>query len=458
MEFLRRDEYFDFTVPGTHNYVMNGVVHHNSGKTIAAAYKTAKYVLETPAPRPLTPFWIVGVTYDLVCQVCWQEKLSNFIPKSCIKSIDWYREKRGWPFAVILHDLHGTGTNWVLDHKSYAQGRERMQAVSLGGYWCNEQVPLEIVQEVHGRCRDYDSPGWADFTPLSMDAREWADMYDLVQAGSPEAPPGWEFFHLNTERNHYLAEGWAERFLKSIPEDLRAVRGKGMFASFAGQVFKEFDRKIHIIEPFEIPSDWKRIRGIDFGYTNPFVCVWVAKDNDGRYYVYDEHYAPGQLIEWHARAIARKQPWRKHPSYTQTYADSEDAQSRAELVSKRLQDQGIAISTVGARKDLLPGIEALRKLMIPAGDGKPRFFIFNTCKETISEFRDYHWALPIGKDLRKRDPRIDAPVPYRDHTIDAVRYAIFSDLLACHYIPDPIDPLEKEWVSRAKRGYLVGSD
>lgn len=418
-----------------------------SGKTDAAAFKTAKWVLEQPAPRPETPFWVIGESYQLVCEVCWGEKLSRFIPKACIKQIDWYRSSRNWPHAVILHDIHGIGTNWVIEFKSFEQGREKFQAASIGGYWFNEECPPALVHEVHGRCRDYDSPGWADFTPLSTRGHEWPDLYE-------EPPDGWEFYHLNTLRNDALADGWAERYLAGIPEDMRDTRRIGTFASFKGQVFKEWSTKIHVVEPFEIPRDWRKMRGIDFGYANPFACIWVAKDRDNRYYVYREHQQAEQLIEWHAEQIALE-AWNKNDPYCGlTYADPAAAQERAELVSKRLQDRGIAIPTATPRKDVLPGIECLRRLMLPDSSGRPRLFVFNTCEDLIKDIRGYHWPEPTGKDQRMRDPTIELPVPYRDHTIDALRYAVYSDMLASKGFPDPVKPKEKEWKRQTSRFLL----
>ena len=115
-------DFYDFTVPHWHNYAMAGIFHHNSGKTVHAAHKTARYVLEHDAPRERTPFWIIGDTYDQVCQVCWNEKLSQIIPQEWIAGFDWYRSRRNWPFAVFLKDRRDPKKiGWVLEFKSYAR-------------------------------------------------------------------------------------------------------------------------------------------------------------------------------------------------------------------------------------------------------------------------------------------------------------------------------------------------
>ena len=51
------------------------------------------------------------------------------------------------------------------------------------------------------------------------------------------------------------------------------------------------EQTIHVIDPFPIPSYWRRFRVVDFRYTNPFVCQWWAVDQDGRMYRYRKIYA-----------------------------------------------------------------------------------------------------------------------------------------------------------------------
>ncbi len=396
-----------------------------SGKTIAAAVKTAKYVLNNRPPRERCPFWIVGETFDMVCGICWQEKLSTLIPKDRIWGIDWYKSTRGYPFAVMLkHPDNPKKIGWVLEFKSFSQGRQHMQGASIGGYWINEECPIEIVQEIQGRCRDYNSPGWADFTPIEVVSPEWPEKYD-------DPDPGWKFFHLNVERNDALADGWAKDYIASFPEEERETRRIGVFASFRGMVFKEFAKHTHVIDklPTEdglIPSGWKRIRGIDWGYSNPLACMWVAFDGDGRAYVYDEHYESQKPNAYHVAKINEREWKYGHPDFGQTYADNADPQQMVEFTRMGVQctgcNKGFGQFPVNARVSLL------RKMMMPQGDGRPKLFILSRCKNLIREIRGYHWSQPTGvDDKRKNAP--NNPVPFDDHAIDAMGYAIYTHLM-----------------------------
>lgn len=412
-----------------------------SGKTSAAAYKTALRVLFDPPPRPHCPFWIVGERYEMVGGICWAEKLSQFIPPDDIDYISWLNEKRQWPLAVILK------TGWVLEFKSYMQGRSSFQGRSIGGFWLNEECPLSIVEEIRGRCRDYDSPGWADFTPLDKHSIAWAKMSD-------RPPPGWEFYNLNVRCNTALPAEWIEEFLAGIPEDMRATREHGAFAVRQGAVFKEFRRHLHLVEPFEIPERWHRIRAIDFGWNHPTACVWLARDDDHNYYVYDAYMESGRLLHQHAREIKARHEWpEKSPYHGRTFADGASAQEIAEF--KR---QGVVC--IGARKSLDLGIECVRRLMMPQPrTKKPRLFIMETpnTEALITQIQDYHWETSVGTGDREHEGQ-DRPVKFNDDLVDALRYAIYSEeaggMEPIIQYEKPV-PVRKAWV-RASRGFLVG--
>lgn len=410
-----------------------------SGKTVAAAVKTARYVLNTPPPRPLTPFWVIGDTFETVCGICWDEKLSKLIPEDEILDRQWYNRSLNYPYAVVLRDpVRRNEPGWVLQFKSYSQGRRHMQGRSIGGAWFNEECPFQIVQEVLGRTRDYDSPVWADFTPIEIVSQEWPDLYD-------EPPAGWRFFHLNVERNTALAPGWAERFLEMFPPEERETRRVGVFATFHGQVFKEFMRKLHVIDAFpdgkqEPPYEWQRIRGIDWGYSNPLACVWVAVDRDGRYYVYDEHYEAQKPNSYHVARIQERE-W-TNPNCGLTYCDTADPQQMVEFTRLGVQchgaNKGIGKYPVNSR------ISLLRSLMMMQGDAKPRIFIHSRCKNLIREIRAYHWSLPIGADARTKNAP-NQPVDFDNHALDAMGYAIYTHAIGTGSVPAAV---RRPWVAR----------
>ena len=76
---------------------------------------------------------------------------------------------------------------------------------------------------------------------------------------------------------------------------------------------------------------------------------------------------------------------------------------------------------MSAKKDIHLGIEAVQAALKVQGNGKPRLYIFNDCKNTMREMAGYKWA--EGTD--KKDAK-DEPMKLNDHTCDCIRYAIYG--------------------------------
>lgn len=183
----------------------------------------------------------------------------------------------------------------------------------------------------------------------------------------------------------------------------------GEWCEAAGAVYDEFDEDVHVIDAMPAGwQSWQIVRGIDFGYTNPFVCLWGAIDPDGRLYIFSEHYQSRVIVRDHAAVIRSR--WEDRVVATVSDHDAED---RATLHAE-------GIETMPAHKDVLPGINAVKARMRVAGDGRPRLFIVRgACPSTIAEMYDYAWAAPTDGKNAKEEPSKDC-----DHAMDALRYIV----------------------------------
>ncbi|MCI0477139.1 MAG: hypothetical protein L0Y55_12900, partial [Anaerolineales bacterium] len=137
----------------------------------------------------------------------------------------------------------------------------------------------------------------------------------------------------------------------------------GRWVQADGAVY-EFDARVHRVPRFEIPKEWRRVRGIDFGFENPFVCGWWAIDPDGRMYLYREIYQTKRIVADHARRIKELS---KDERFEATISDH-DAEDRETL---RLA----GIQTIPAFKEIRRGIEIVAQRLRVNDDGKPRLFV-----------------------------------------------------------------------------------
>ncbi len=90
--------------------------------------------------------------------------------------------------------------------------------------------------------------------------------------------------------------------LDNLPEKEQKALKYGDWDIFDGQFFTEFDRKIHVCTPFEIPNDWRRFRTRDYGLDMTAVC-WIALDWRMNAFVYKELYKPDLIVSTAAKEI-----------------------------------------------------------------------------------------------------------------------------------------------------------
>ncbi len=95
------------------------------------------------------------------------------------------------------------------------------------------------------------------------------------------------------------------RQLESLPANLRSAWLLGDWNMFAGQFFSEFNEDIHVIQPFQIPSEWSRYCAVDYGL-DMLAAVFVAISPHGEAYVYDEVHIPNLIVSEAAKRISEK--------------------------------------------------------------------------------------------------------------------------------------------------------
>ena len=183
--------------------------------------------------------------------------------------------------------------------------------------------------------------------------------------------------------------------------------------------FPQFSRTRHVVKPFKIPPGWKRFRSIDFGFTNPFVCIWGALSPEDDLVIYREHYHARKPTSWHRKRIADLS---SGETYEFTAADPSAKTQRADIAVES-SDGSPSIMTVKAINDFEYGIDAMTDRLglreVAPGRVRPRLLFFETCEHTISETERYQKMPTL--DGRAEHER---PLKRDDHTCDAVRYLI----------------------------------
>ncbi|MEE0928157.1 MAG: phage terminase large subunit [Acutalibacteraceae bacterium] len=225
--------------------------------------------------------------------------------------------------------------------------------------------------------------------------------------------------------NPFLAKNdpsYRER-LEALSEREKKALLYGDWNIFEGQYFDEFDEKVHVCEPFEIPKDWRRYRALDYGL-DMLACVFVAVNSLGQAFVYKEvgqsnlpiSSAAGRVLDMTERdkdghpteefylTLAPPDLWNR---------SQETGRSKATIFG----DAGLYLTK--SNNDREAGWLAIKELLKLDSNGEPRLKIFNTCRELIK-------CLPaLIRDEKK--PTDCATEPHEiTHHPDALRYfAVF---------------------------------
>ncbi|MEE0840031.1 MAG: phage terminase large subunit [Acutalibacteraceae bacterium] len=228
-----------------------------------------------------------------------------------------------------------------------------------------------------------------------------------------ENPDDYEFISATVFDNKVLLDndpGYVN-MLNNLSEGLRQAWRDGNWDMLAGQYFSEFDRNVHVIEPFSIPENWKRYRTIDYGL-DCLACLWIAIDERGDYYVYREYAESDKVISQGAEEI-RALTDAENIFYTVAPDDlwarsQETAKSKADIFREN------GLSLLKGNRNREAGWLAIKELLT-VKNGESRLKIFSTCVDLIE-------CLPaLQRDAKKPTDCMTEPHDIT-HLPDALRY------------------------------------
>jgi hypothetical protein len=356
----------------------------------------------------------------------WQEKKSQWVFPSGAKLWMTYLEReedvlryQGQAFSYIAFDeltQHATPFAW-----NYMRSRLRTTDPTL-------PVFLRATSNPGG-------PGHSWVKRMFIDPSPQNKAFPATDIDSGEVlqyPEGHEkhgkplfyrrFIPATLKDNPYLyKEGNYEANLLSLPEMQRRQLLEGDWAIADGAAFPEFRQAHHVVEPFEIPNDWRRFRSCDYGYSSYSAVHWFAIDPSYEtLIVYRELYVSKHTGRDLAKAILQLE---RGEQIQYGILDSSCWHQRGQLgpsIAEEMISEGCrwrpSDRSAGAR---VAGRNRFHEVLKYDEETKmPGIVFFDTCRQIIAD-------LPVIPSDPKGGDDID--VRYRsDHTYDSVRYGIMS--------------------------------
>jgi hypothetical protein len=186
--------------------------------------------------------------------------------------------------------------------------------------------------------------------------------------------------------------------------------------SLENVVFSEFDPDTHA-KPIDYNPDLPLYRALDFGFVNPFVCLWIQVDHEGAVHVIDEYVRSRATIDVHAKQIRTQTPCPEE-RVAATFCDPAGAgpsDITGTSVIRELRTLGIV--TRYRKSGIVPGLELIRRA-IRSGDGTSSLVISPRCCRLIEAMQCYHYP-DSGRAASGELPLKDG---LYDHPIGALRY------------------------------------
>lgn len=409
---------YDLTVADNQNYVVHGLLVHNSGKSFwAVNHAWLSAVLSQGR------YFIVFKTYKQAHEVIWRQYVP-MIPKELVY------KKNEQDLLIELNYMSGPvylpdGTMIEVEHdqtkpRSTIQLLGSDQADSHRGFRANGMIFDEYAdQDPNNWDAVYKhffttTDGWAVFVGTP---RGFNHFYDMIQYAQDDER--WFFLKatwrdspyvkkefIDEERREADKQGKLSTFLQEVELEFRAVQGA---------VYPNFNRDIHIVKPGDIPplGELSIYAGIDFGY-HTTACIFVGVDKDQNWWVFDEVYGRQEVL-------VDLMPRINHKIADQRLilmiGDSQGKDAIETMVLK-----GFPIVPVVKRADsIIHGIDLVRKMLKPriqlVGPPKPSIFFSSVCKNLIREIEAYKYP----EDKPERNPS-ELPMKQDDHGPDALRY------------------------------------
>lgn len=371
-------------------------------------------------------------------------------------------------------------------------GKLRSGQYDMAGIDQCEELDEEEWQAVNGRLR------WQPNAYVHENGRVEHAFRQLLGGCNPEGPAHFLYRRFDPTHSHRLftksdiklpddtilqaGSLWAETIMAGAHDNMENLsrdylarlamfKGRyydryvrGLWVAFEGVVYDHWDRGLHVVRrPASWrkwggypPPEWPIYRAIDFGYVNPFVCQWWARDPDGCFWMFREIYMTRRTIVEHGKKIrlleekhlttlrerervnardeARDIKDIKYLNLYNSYSDH-DAGDRALL---EVED----IYTEPADKEVSAGIQTVYQMLTPfldsAGQKRCRIkLVEDSLVEvdealkheerplcTVDELPGYRYTPRRDSDTTKEAR--EEPLKENDHGCDAMRMLMHS--------------------------------
>ena len=258
--------------------------------------------------------------------------------------------------------------------------------------WGDEPFDRDkFIENLRGLRRPPDKGGMGIFIMTMTAVKASWVLDDIVRNVDPSYACVTE---IPQDANPYLSEDYKRIYRASMTEDEKVARVQGGWLNLVGLVLKGFNPEVHIIKPFQIPTDWPVVCMIDFHLKNPNAVSFYATDKREITYVIDEIWKNMVAEETADHIIRRKKVngWRIDEVYIDPLSKGDTNYMKNVLndvpvdtftrIREKLYPHGIELKVASKDKD--SGVKNLENMLVGV-NGIPTLFFFNDLNKIEKE-------------------------------------------------------------------------
>lgn len=371
-----------------------------SGKSTSGAAEVVKLALEHPGLIS-----IVGApTYKMLAQAT-IPKLREFLQPEAIAV-----ERKDEAFLQLTN----TSMFWFRS----TEDPNTIRGIDAGVVWLDEggfstdeawRVLVGRLRQQRGLLGPIRRRGILTTTPKGMN---WVwERFD-----GPNKSDQYAYVNCSSKQNTYLPVDYITGLEASYSGIFAKQEIEGLFVGFEGLVYPHFTRQDHVIklrpttpEEEETLKQWVRqvVYLHDWGYTNPMVVLACLVDGDGRMFIAEEWYAKAALMD-DVKFVCKQMEARWGRGLH--ICDPAEPGLIQELAQA-------GFNTTSGDNQVMEGVSVVASRLDKQKDGRPRFFVDESCVNTIMEFQNYRYP-----EKKEEKPIVEKPLKIYDHAMDAIRY------------------------------------
>ena len=360
-------------------------------------------------------------------------ELKKWLPSNRFKE-HYATEKQG----KFWESKWTTDTGFEIDIMSNEQDAKEFESTDLGFIWFDEPSRKDIYIASVARTRAGGIIFWT-MTPLEYSAWIEEDLYDKRDGINVE------YIEADVESNcrqhgvrGILEHENIQRMISQYSEDEKQARAHGKFGHLLGKIIKSFNRKIHVIRPFEMPVEqYTWFMALD---THPQVddhALWIAINNKGQKYIVAEVVGKGTAVQIASEFQRIEGGMRIEGRLIDPSAFNKDERNDEQSFGDKLKDLKLYFEL--GSKDLVNGIRRMQEAFDYQMIGndwikKPEVFIFDTCPTTIKQIESYVWVKNRGRTADTRQDR-GVPIDKNDHQPENLRRLLMRNFEFVPFIP-----------------------